>query len=59
MIELLEYENEWGEPVKVYKENLDYGMKITWSKKNRCDMFLIPKDKEEEFLKLMNTETNK
>ena len=54
MTEPLTYKNEWGEEVKIYQERLTYGMKLTFSKKNRCDMFLIPKDKEEEFLNLIN-----
>ncbi len=53
---MITYKNEWSEQVVVYAEKLDYGIRITFAKKHRSETNLIPKDKEEEFLDLINKE---
>ena len=46
--------DDLGDEVVLYTEYLPYGLRNNFARKRRSDTFLIPKDKEEEFLKLIN-----
>jgi len=51
---MITYKNEWGEGVNLYVEDLPIGIKFTFSKKNRCDIFCVPHELKDELLNLIN-----
>jgi hypothetical protein len=53
---MISYKNEWGEWVTIYVEGLPDKIKLTFAKKNRTDMFCIPDENREEFIKLLTKE---
>jgi hypothetical protein len=45
MREPIEYENQWGDPEKIYTDGLPRGAKVTFSTKSRTQVYCIPYDK--------------
>ena len=43
-----------GEEEHIYADGIKAGIKITFAKKRRTDMFIIPWDRKQEFIKLIN-----
>lgn len=56
---MISYKNEWGEEVKIYVEPLPKGVKITFAKKNKADVFCVPIELKQQLVDLINLANQK
>ena len=48
--EPIEYDNQWGDPEKIYTDALPRGAKITFATKRWAHLYCVPYDKLDELI---------